>query len=594
MRLGEAGAAPVGVRSSKPGRSAAIWQRQEGGLLIALVFVLVTVLAVLPLGQLVATAVAPRGSLDLSEFGTLAGDEVWRATRNTIVVGLGSAALALAVGLLVALLLAVSDMPGKLALAFMFVLSLMIAPQVVALAFKTLAGPASPLLKSAGLAPAPGTPNPMLGPWGIVLVMGLHHAPLAAVILAPGLAAIPRALIESAAVDGARPLQIVRRILLPLLRPYLLGAGLLAVVAGFGNFGIPTLLGQPVGFLTLPTLVYQKIASFGPAVLTQAAVLSLWIAALSGTGVLAASIALPAAAARLDAEVAMVPFWRLGRWRWPVATMAWMFIGVSVILPLVSLVATALVPAYGVRLTIETFTLGRFYEVLVRQDLTLRAFRNSLLLAGAAAVLLAMLATLCAYVLERRLYRLKVAILAVAEMPYAVPGLVLSVGCILLLVKPVPLIGVSLYATPWIILFAYLARFFAIALKPTTAAMATLALDQEEAAAVFGASFRQRLRYIVMPHLAAPAVAGGLLVFLLAFNELTVSALLWTAGTETLGVALLNLEDAGLGAEAAAVGVTATAIVAAVMLGLDRLSGRLPADVLAWRALARGGADAAR
>ena len=55
------------------------------------------------------------------------------------------------------------------------------------------------------------------------------------------------------------------------------------------------------------------------------------------------------------------------------------------------------------------------------------------------------------------------------------------------------------------------------------------------------------------------------MVFLLAFNELTISALLWSAGTETLGVALLNLEDAGLGSESAALAVVATSVVAAIM-----------------------------
>jgi iron(III) transport system permease protein len=38
-------------------------------------------------------------------------------------------------------------------------------------------------------------------------------------------------------------------------------------------------------------------------------------------------------------------------------------------------------------------------------------------------------------------------------------GIVLAIACILLFIKPLPVIGVSIYATPWIILFAYHARF---------------------------------------------------------------------------------------------------------------------------------------
>lgn len=562
------------------------WIEREGGSLVAFTVSVAVVLSALPLAQLVVSAIAPAGVPDLSALRALAAEDVVRATWHTLVVGIGSAALALAIGGALALLLATSDVPGKVVLAFVFVLSLMIAPQVAALAFKTLAGPASPLLKAAGLAPPPGTPNPMLGPGGIVLVMGLHHAPLAAVTLAPGFAAIPRLLIEAAALDGARPTTIIRKIILPLLQPYLLVAMLVVLVAGIGNFGIPALLGLPVGYQTLPTLVFQKIASFGPSLITNAAAVSLLIALLSGAGVIAAAVAMPRESVRLDADAAMTPFWHLGGWRWPLSFVVWVFMTVTVLLPLLSLAATSLVPAYGVRLSLETFTLGRFQEVLLRQDVTMRAFRNSLLLAGVAAVLLAAFAVLFAYALERRLGNWRTPLMVLIEMPYALPGLVLAIGCILLFLKPLPLLGISIYATPWIILFAYAARFLPLALKPTLAAMATVGPEQEEAAAVFGAGLARRLRHVILPRLLAPAVAGALLVFLLAFNELTVSALLWSAGTETLGVALLSLEDAGLGSEAAAIGATATFIVLVLMLLLDRLKPLVPDGVLPWRALA--------
>jgi iron(III) transport system permease protein len=91
-----------------------------------------------------------------------------------------------------------------------------------------------------------------------------------------------------------------------------------------------------------------------------------------------------------------------------------------------------------------------------------------------------------------------------------------------------------------------------------------------------------------VPNLLPAAAAGALLVFLLGFNELTVSALLWTAGTETLGVALFSLEDAGLGGEAAAIGVSATLVVGVLIFVLDRLRNMVPQGVLPWVMLAAG------
>ena len=406
-----------------------------------------------------------------------------------------------------------------------------------------------------------------------------------AITLATGFRAIPASLIEAAQLDGATPLTILRRIVLPLMRPHLTVAALLVFVAGVGNFGIPALLGLPANYLTLPTLIYRELTSFGPAGIADAAALSLSVALIAGAGVLAIT-ALGRSDARREVEAAMLPFWTLGRARPLVEAALWALIGVCCLLPFASLLATALVPAIGVKLTLSTMTFDKFAEVLLRQSVTVRALRNSFLFAGSAALILSFLAIALAYALERKAGKLRRLLEAVIEIPYALPGVVLAIACILLFLRPLPLIGISIYATPFIIVFAYLARFLPLALKPPLAAMAVLARDQEEASALDGANAWQRLRHVIVPNLLPAAAAGGLLVFLLAFNELTVSALLWTAGTETLGVALFSLEDAGLGGEAAAIGVSTTVVVAVLMVVLDRLRGRLPPGVLPWVALA--------
>ncbi|MBU4529957.1 MAG: iron ABC transporter permease [Hoeflea sp.] len=562
------------------------WRQREGrGLMLALA-VFIVLFSVIPVGRLILTAFD--GGV-VAFWQVIDAPEVWRASRNTLVVALGSGGLAMLIGVSFALILSVTNLRARTALAFIMVLSLMIAPQISALAFKTLAGPASPLLKLIGLAPSPGTPNPMLGQFGIILVMGLHHAPLVAITLASGLASIPRPLIEAARLEGASPWQVVRYIMLPLLRPFLLTAALLVFVAGTGNFGIPALLGLPVGYVTLPTLLFRKLASFGPGAINDAAAISVLIAAIACTGVIAAGLVLARAQNRLESDHRLEPFWDLGRWRLAMEMAVWGFVALTILLPLASLVATSVVPAYGVRLSLESATLRQYAEVLFRQDLTVRAFRNSLMLAGAAALSLGVIALISAYVLDRAKPKARAAAFALIELPYAVPGIVLAIACILLFIKPLPLIGVSIYATPWIILFAYHARFYAIALKPVLAAMATLDDAVQEAAVCDGVGLYHRLRHIVAP-LVFPAVfAGMLMVFLLAFNELTVSALLWSAGTETLGVALLSLEDSGLAAEAAAVAVAATLLVLVLMLVMQLMARRLPPDALPWQGLAGPG-----
>jgi iron(III) transport system permease protein len=574
--------------SATADRSAASdWMRREGGGFAALLFVCVAIFAVLPFARLVLAALAPGWQWDpAAALVALSGRSALIATWNTIESAVVSGFGALAIGAGFALVLAVTDVSGKRALSFLFVTALLIAPQVAALAFKTLAGPASPVLNAMGLAPAPGTANPLLGRFGVILVLSLHHAPLAAITVAAGLRSIPNSLIEAAQLDGASPYEILRKVVLPLLRSHLIMGGLLVFVAGVGNFGIPALLGLPGRYVTLPTLIYRQLASFGPSGIADAAALSVTVAMVAGAGVLASVMVFGRTAVRRETEAAMGPFWTLGQWRPAVEAILWLIVGICCVFPLISLVATALAPAYGVRLTPSTVTLEKFVEVLMHQDVTVRAFRNSLLFAGSSAVILGMLSIALAYALERKVGGLRRALEAILEIPYALPGVVLAIACILLFLRPLPLIGVSIYATPFIIVFAYLARFLPLALKAPLAAMAVLARDQEEAAAIDGASAMQRMLYVIVPNLLPAACAGALLVFLVAFNELTVSALLWTAGTETIGVALFSLEDAGLAGEAAAIGVTATAVVVLIMCILDRIRRTLPPGVLPWVALA--------
>jgi iron(III) transport system permease protein len=392
----------------------------------------------------------------MAEIG---GRAALRALRNTLETGVGSALIALVLGTAVALALTLTDIRGRRPISFLFVLSMLIAPQVVAFAFLTLTGPASPLLNTLGLAPPPGSPNPLLGPGGIILVLGLHHAPLVMILVMAGLKTIPHGVVEAAHLDGASPPRIAQKIVLPLLRPHLVSAALLAFVAAVGNFGIPALLGMPANYLTLPTLIYRRLSSFGPSIIADIAALSLLVAVVAGAGVIAGALAARGRAVPLERDRPLAAFWSLGRGRPLLEAVLCGLIGVTLVFPLLGLLAAALVPTYGVPLLPSNLTLDNFVEVLVRQGVTVRALRNSLLFAGGAALLLGIASIPLAWALERRAGRARGAIEAMVEVPYALPGIVLAIACILLFLRPLPLLGVSLYATPWIILFAYLARF---------------------------------------------------------------------------------------------------------------------------------------
>jgi iron(III) transport system permease protein len=333
--------AKYAARLTRAGR---LRTRAAGLLPAVLALLAVGLLAALPLGRLIVTALVGETGLDLSPlFARIVRSGTQRAIINTLDTAFVGALLALAIGTPLALLVGLTDMPLRRMQGFLLLLPLMIAPQVTALAYMQLLGPSSALLGSLGLAPPPGTPNPLLGRGGIILLYGVQHAPIVFITLRAGLTALPRDYVEAARVAGARPWRVLWTVILPLLRPYLIAALALAFVSGVGNFGIPALLGMPANYLTLATLIYQQLAGNGPSVLPQVAMLSMIIATISLAGIAAGALMQRqqgfAIARGLPARFA------LGVWRWPVAIIGMLAIGLLLILPLLALVTTSLVPA---------------------------------------------------------------------------------------------------------------------------------------------------------------------------------------------------------------------------------------------------------
>ena len=93
-----------------------------------------------------------------------------------------------------------------------------------------------------------------------------------------------------------------------------------------------------------------------------------------------------------------------------------------------------------------------------------------------------------------------------------------------------------------------------LGLRPVISGYYQLDRTLEEAAQIAGARLLRRLATIILPLVAPMAIAGALLVFLTAFNELTVSALLWSSGAETLGVVVFSFQQGGDSTYAAALG----------------------------------------
>ncbi|WP_320200396.1 ABC transporter permease [Agrobacterium sp. rho-13.3] len=541
----------------------------------------VFMLSALPLGRLAYTGIisALRG-----DVWVLLGDPaLWQAAFNTLSTSFLGMVISLIIGAGFALALTLCDIRGKLILSFLFMLPMMIPPQVTALSWIGMTGPSSTLLKAIGLAPAMGSPQPLYSIGGIALLLGVQHAPLVYLSLRAGLLALPQDGIEAAKLSGASSWRVLKDIILPLAMPGLIAGAAIAFVSGVGNFGIPAILGIPASIFTLPTLIYNRFASFGSSTFGDIAMLSGMIAIISVIGLAIQERALKGRDYRIIGLSGKAATFRLGRWRGLAELALWLGIFIMLVAPLTALVASSLAPAYGVPLSLKTATVHAYQEILFRQTVTRTAFTNSLFLATATALCLLFLTVLTAYFLVRGKSRFMFLLSALVDIPYALPGVVISVCYVLLFAAPIPLLGVTLYGTLWIILLAYFSSFFAVSLKPMVSAFMQFDPALEEAARLAGAGFWRRMKDIILPLVGPAAGASVILVFLIACNELTVSALLWSAGTQTLGVVIYNLDDSGSFDLASALSVLVVLMVIVLMLLLELLGRKLPKGVVPWR-----------
>jgi iron(III) transport system permease protein len=532
-----------------------------------IVLVPVAFFFIYPLWKLIALSVQTEAGIGLRYFAdVITHERTWTAIGHSVTAAGASTLIALVIGVSLAWLCAYTDIRWKSAIHVLALLPLLIPSYVMTLAWAQLAGPQGVLNRAASwLYGGPLELWDVYGLDGIIVVMGLTHYPLVYMLTLSVLYRIPKELEWAAHSSGATATTVFRKVTLPLALPGIAGGGLLAFISGLDNFGVPAFLGIPENIPLLSTLIYEEVIGFGPSAFARASVLSilLGVIALAGTGVQWLFLR----KSRVDQTSAEDKSIRrhLERYRWGVEVLVGLFLLVTSVLPLLSMAANAFIKAYGLPFVPQNLTWKHYAFVLFDHVGTRAAIGNSLMLACLTGVLCVVAGTWFAYWrIHRPSFMGKVMEGAVA-LPYALPGMVLGLAMILTWIEPIPSWQPGIYGTVWLILIAYVTRFLILQVKSSTVSIMQVGKEVEEAARINGGRFWTRWSRILLP-LYAPGMATGLfLVFLTAFTELTISSLLWSSGSETIGVVIFSFEQAGSTTHSTAL---SSLIVAGILLAL--------------------------
>ncbi len=211
-----------------------------------------------------------------------------------------------------------------------------------------------------------------------------------------------------------------------------------------------------------------------------------------------------------------------------------------------------------------SFTLTHYASVL-SYDITIRAISNSLVIAPLAATICVILSLGISFYIYRTRASGRTLADLITSIPIAVPGIIIGMGTL------VGLIRTPLYATIWIIIFGYTARFIPLGVKNISGVLLNLHKELDESSRICGASWLTTMLRITVPLLAPGVFAAWVTLFVVFFKELNTSILLVSYGNEVTAMALYWLLTDKTIAVTSAFAVIETVIILVSVLVFRRL-----------------------
>jgi iron(III) transport system permease protein len=467
------------------------------------------------------------------------------ALVNTAIYAAGSSALAMALGVGLSFLSTRTDIPGGRMLGLLAILPILVPPFILVVGWVALADPNAGLINIAASMLFGGRTvavdiNTMSG---LIWMTGLFLSPYVYLLVAAGFRNSDPAMEEAARVSGASRFRLLRTVILPLQRPALLAALLLVVIMSAGDFVIPSTVGLKARIYMLPSLIWQNSSTFPPRP-GLAAAQSMLLVVIGLLCIFFQRRALQRGGryTLLGGKGAGITTFPLGRLRYPLAVLAFIFALCSSLLPVLSVSMMAFMRFWApYAMTAENMTLRNFRYVLFEYPQVWPSAQNSLLLAVLGATLCVLLAVVLAWYIIRMRGRFAGLVEYAMVIPLGVPGIALGVGILSLWI----LVPGGIYGTLWILLLAYITAHIPVALQFISSALHRIHNDLEDASRISGRTLLGTLQRINLP-LMRPALIGcWLLIYVVILREVSLVILLYNPSTIVLSVGLMDIWGSG-------------------------------------------------
>lgn len=505
---------------------------------ILIVVAFLVIFEVIPLSYLLIRSLFPKGSFSLESFKRVyTYDLNWTALINTLVISGLTTLFGVILAFPLAFLVGRTDMYGKKFFRTLFVTTYMVPPYVGAMAWLRLLNPNAGVLNKflMQIFNLPKAPFNIYTVGGIVWVLTCFYYPYAFITISRAMEKMDPSLEEASKISGASPLKTLMTITIPMMTPSIIAAGLLVFVASASAFGIPSIIGAPGQIYTVTTRIIDFVHIGSDEGLNDAMVLAVFLMVIANIVLYITTFVIGKRQyITMSGKSTRPNIVELGKWRMPITIIISIFSFFVVILPFVTVALTSFTVNMGKPISLSNMSMSAWNKVFSRASI-LSSTKNSIIAGLAAAFFGIMISCIMAYLLQRTNVKGKRIPDFLITLGSGTPSVTIALA---LIISMSGKFKINIYNTLTIMIIAYMIKYMLMGMRTVVSAMSQVHPSLEEAAQISGANWLRMLKDVTLPLIGASIVAGFFLIFMPSFYELTMSTLLYSSNTKTIGYEL--------------------------------------------------------
>ena len=475
---------------------------------------------------------------------SLARTNLWEPLWNTVLLAVGTCVVSILFGGLFAFLITRTNLAWRKYLSSIFIFPYIMPQWTLAVVWQHMFNSNAVTGTSNGLLAATlGIEMPAwwcLGLFPSVVVLGLHYAPFAYILIGGIFRNMDANLEEAATILDTPKWKIMFRVTLPMVKPAILSTILLVFGSSMGSYPVPH-------YLNLTTLA-TKYVSMNSKYTGEASILAIIMMIFGVAIMLLNQLSLQSrknytTVTGKSGQISKINLGRVGKYVIDLVLVVVTFF--TSIFPIVSFAFETFLPNPGDYsflytgdtdnlttkwwVTDENITENGMYgqKGILHNDTIWRAFKGTIWVSVCCSLLAGTIGTMIGYAVSKnRRSKLANYVNSVAFLPYLMPSIAVGVAFFILFSNQY----INLFNTYTLLIIVGTIKYIPFASRSSLNSMLQLSGEIEESAMILNIPWVKRMTRIIIPIQKSSIISGYLLPFMTCLRELSLFMLLCTQG----------------------------------------------------------------